>query len=188
MKKLERNKGTTLLELLAVIAIIGMMVAVSIPAFQKMSRGSRLRSGANSITNTLSWARQMAITYRRSYYVEFDDETTAPSPEKNRLRIFFVEKGGNPGTPDDRKQVGDWIDLPDQIVFFEGSAGIYKEPDDYVKFKPNGGATGATSPQPWTFTIYDKTTVESAAPDWDRAKTCNIYVLMVTGRIETVIE
>ena len=59
-----QKKSFTLIELLFVMLIIAIISAISIPAFISMGRGASMRSTVSSVYNTLSLARQWAITHR----------------------------------------------------------------------------------------------------------------------------
>ena len=78
-------RAITLIELLMVMVIMAIVMAVSVPAFNSMGRGSDLRGSVSSVRNTLSQSRQWAITHRESvtfgynasnYYV--NDSTGGP--------------------------------------------------------------------------------------------------------------
>ena len=196
MRTFARDKGVTLMELLTVIAIIGMMAAITLPAFHLMARGHKLNSSAKLITDTLSSARGLAITYRLSYWVELDCETTL-SPERDRLRIYYMIGGGNPDSIaqadyDQRVTVGKWKKLPEPVVFFPDVDDGYKPPQERLKFKANGGIVGPNGNFPANFTIVESTTLEGPNPrsqeQLAKAKTCNIKLNNVTGRVKATFE
>lgn len=56
-----RRHGFTLIEMLVVVAIIGICVAVSIPSFVEARRGSALRESSQTIIMTAKYARSMAL-------------------------------------------------------------------------------------------------------------------------------
>lgn len=184
MKALKKHNGMTLLELLMVIGIIAVLAAITLPSFVFMARGSRIRSAAKIVTDTLSAARGLAIAQRQSFYVEFDKNA-------NKVTIFALDKTKASPDPDvkaDRKYYGEWKKLPEPVTFYNYSSPLYKAPDDWIKFKPNGGASERSNPGlVSTFAIWDPTTLGNP-PDLAKAKTCNIKVDNVTGRIKAVIE
>ena len=59
-----KKAGMTLIELMAVMVIMAIIVSISIPAFIGMGRGFGMRSTVASVRNTLSFARQWAITHK----------------------------------------------------------------------------------------------------------------------------
>ena len=69
--------GFSLVELLIVIAIIGLMAGVSVPAFLTFMKSFRLRTAGRQILGDLNYARQEAITKSRDTYVFFDAATAS---------------------------------------------------------------------------------------------------------------
>ena len=69
-----KRAAFTLAELLAVIAILGIVVAASVPAFVGITRGSSMNTSASKLRTTLNLARQWAITHRDTTYVVFPDD------------------------------------------------------------------------------------------------------------------
>jgi prepilin-type N-terminal cleavage/methylation domain-containing protein len=76
MKRITRRRtgqrGYSLLELLTVVAIIGVMALVTIPAFVSMRNSSRMKSAMRSFTTDLRSARQLAIARGLQVKVSFD--------------------------------------------------------------------------------------------------------------------
>ncbi len=56
-----RQKAFTLLELLAVIAIIGLLAGLVVPAFSHLAESSKLTNAATQLANELNYAQQLAI-------------------------------------------------------------------------------------------------------------------------------
>ena len=61
-----RATGFTLIEMLTVIVIIGIVLAMGLPAVTKLMKSGGLSSASRQVANTLGLARQYAIT-RRTY-------------------------------------------------------------------------------------------------------------------------
>jgi prepilin-type N-terminal cleavage/methylation domain-containing protein len=122
IKNLRRQDeaGFTLIELLVVVGIIGIMVAVAIPAIGSYIKNYRIRGAAAQVAAELQTARARAIkrnatlgvvlvvvtptTYR---YVIEDDMTPPASSVRNNISVLVA----------DANQVGPIRQLPQGIVF-----------------------------------------------------------------------
>lgn len=61
----EPGRAFTLLELLVVVAIIGMLAAVSVPAIRALTQTNTLAAGHRQLLDDLALARQLAVSGRR---------------------------------------------------------------------------------------------------------------------------
>ena len=68
----EARDGFTLVELLIVCAILGILLAGTIPAFRGSFRGASLRRAAFDVAGTLRQARVLALGEERAWRVTFD--------------------------------------------------------------------------------------------------------------------
>lgn len=82
-----RVRGFTLLELLTVMAIMGIVMGAGIASFVQMRRGWEIRGAEAVIRSTLALSRQHAVTKRRSTIVVFRQNTT-------NAMIYVFEQGG----------------------------------------------------------------------------------------------
>ena len=140
--------GFTLVELLTVIAVMGIMLGVAVVGFNHFGRGVRLRTAGRLVQQQLDLARQRALTSRKTHGVQF---VSRAEPERDRLRIYYEESAGNKIT------VGRWTELPPGIEF--GAApppvGADMPPQtDGIQFRPTGRADSST----YSFKIHDTET------------------------------
>lgn len=61
----------TLVELLVVIGIIGILSAAALPSIRSLTQSNTLASGSRQVLDDLAYARQLAITGRRTVYMVF---------------------------------------------------------------------------------------------------------------------
>ena len=78
--------GYTLVEALVVVAIVGMISLVSVPAFTTMYRSNQLRVSARQAIMDLRWARQLAVTRQRA--VKF---SVTPGAGQKTYRIYLQD-------------------------------------------------------------------------------------------------
>lgn len=58
----KNNKSFTLMEMLVVMAIMGLILAISVPAFDSVIKTSKVSEGAKLVYKTLQFASQYAVT------------------------------------------------------------------------------------------------------------------------------
>ncbi|MDD3119436.1 MAG: prepilin-type N-terminal cleavage/methylation domain-containing protein, partial [Victivallales bacterium] len=90
----------TLIEILAVLAIAGILLGMALPAFEKLTKSNRVDAASTAIGSAISLARAQAIGNRR-YVAEVIPATTAngnadlqPYIYKG-YRLCFVNHTGN---------------------------------------------------------------------------------------------
>jgi len=120
-----RQEGKTLMELMVVVAIIGMVAAMGVPNLWALNSRMQARFATEEIASELRLARQLAITYRDRVRVVFDLEQQA-------LVAQFV----NAATTHHIYRYGD-----KDVVIDEPSAG----PE--ILFHPSGRSATATTIQ-----------------------------------------
>lgn len=76
-----RSRGFTLVEILMVLAILGIVMIVAMPSLVKSIRGNRLRVGARTVVMVGNYARTMAILRNRDMKVTLDKATSTISAE-----------------------------------------------------------------------------------------------------------
>lgn len=66
------DDGFSMMEIMLVLIIISILTTLSMPALQGFAASRRLKTSAQAIADTLTFAREMAITERHTHLVVFD--------------------------------------------------------------------------------------------------------------------
>ena len=74
--------GFTLVEVLVVLALVGMLLAIVMPSLGNLVPSARLRGSGNQIQRRLDWARSEARIQGKRMVLEFD-------LDKARYRVVF---------------------------------------------------------------------------------------------------
>lgn len=151
--KITRTKitGFTLIEMLAVMAIIAIILSLALPTFGPMIRTLKLKTAAENLANVLESARQYAITSGVDCYVVFPTTTGDTDMDYKAYKIY---------KPDTNTTIGKWEFLPNSIMIDSNCTFITSPPSPntitinfpedtdtsqqavtYIDFKPNGAAT-----------------------------------------------
>ena len=64
-------RGYSLVELMVAIGVLGLLVAISVPAITGLVRSSRLAGASNTLAADLRYARSIASAQRRTYAITF---------------------------------------------------------------------------------------------------------------------
>ena len=134
-----RSGGYSLMEILVVIAIIGILSLVTVPAFMNFQRRNHVRSALRSFTGDLRSFRQLAISKNVYVRVRFSANNRDYSAWQSRdlgvnwrpLKLGTIGEGSNTRT------------LPETLAF---SANTYNDSDNPVDalpdidFRPDGTA------------------------------------------------
>ncbi len=140
------GRAFTLLELLVVVAIIGLLAGVSIPAIRALTQTNTTAAGHRQLLDDLAYARQLAVSGRRVVYVVWApptlrahaDTIRAADPNLYPARVkeralrqltnlvngqytayaLFTRRsvGDQPGREQPR-YLTDWRQLPDGLLF-----------------------------------------------------------------------
>lgn len=125
MKKLwSRNAAFTLLELLAVMAIMVLLMSMSVGAYYGFVRGASLKSSVLSVKTTLQMAKQYAVTHRCRTVVLFWQDST------NSHYVVCAQEGTQQGISGTKLVSNDanWPALTDQEIYnlSTGKRGLVK--------------------------------------------------------------
>ena len=135
-----RRRGFTLVELLVVVGIMGLLLGVTVTAFDAIGKGAKMRSALMELKSSLSLARQYAITDRRATYIIFPDQyrvnwqAMVPNPDdygyiqEARYQSYYIMNQDSLEDKDlsteEKKfyrrvqyRLGRWQHLPKGIVF-----------------------------------------------------------------------
>jgi type IV fimbrial biogenesis protein FimT len=103
MQTLHRLSGMTLLELLVLVALLGILLTVGIPSLRSLREAQAVRDHLNAFFSTLRYARSEAIHHRAQVVVcpSTNSESASPSCSKddaerwNQGWIVFVNRDGD---------------------------------------------------------------------------------------------
>ncbi len=65
--------GYTLAEMMVVVAIVGLLTAIAVPAFSGYLKRTRLHGMQNELMTDIYYARSLAIAQRRTFQIVFPD-------------------------------------------------------------------------------------------------------------------
>ncbi|MBN1916698.1 MAG: prepilin-type N-terminal cleavage/methylation domain-containing protein [Verrucomicrobia bacterium] len=155
------RRAFTLVEMLAVIAVVGILLTVAILGFNAFGRSVRLRTAARVIQQHLAGARELAMTRQGVYGVWFLPNVGTP----DQIYIYYRPSTGPV------EKVRQPVDLP-QGIEFGNSETIPGDlpPSNGLDFKPTGRAE-AFGGGLLTFKIHDT----------DSGKEQEISVVPLTG-------
>ncbi len=87
------NKGFSLVELVAAVAVLGLLVGIATPSFLTMMRRSQVDAATRHILSDVNRARSLAITTGWEYRV-FGYNSDAASPFANQYRFLARANSG----------------------------------------------------------------------------------------------
>lgn len=143
----EYNSGFTLVELMIVVAIVGILAAIGAPSFQDMLNQTRASSLANELAASLNLARSEAIKRGTQVSVCKSGNITAASPTCSTTAswqngwLIFVDTGtsGTFDGTDARLKVGQPSNSSAVITADSTFA-------NYVSYLPSGMSKGSGLP------------------------------------------
>lgn len=164
MRRTTQNRGYSLVEMLVVVAIIGVISLVTVPNFMSLYRSMKIKSAIRLVSNELRAARQDAVSRYRPTMVSFG--TTAAE----RHSFWVYQWNSATSTWDERKvgQLEPETALENRTVYFtainypdtEPSGSLDGRPD--IIFETNGGIRNP----PVTPTLKVRTDVNIAKQEY----------------------
>lgn len=119
MSRSGHKPGFTLIEMLAVVAVIGLLLVVTMPAFNSMMSSSGIQTAVAKLRSTLGLARQWAITKHTKVYVVFPDDNAVSGVSQHKDKAFrafavYAVTNRSNGTGE---YISEWVYLPPKLVF-----------------------------------------------------------------------
>jgi uncharacterized protein (TIGR02596 family) len=185
--------GFSLIELLVVVAMMGILISLLIPAFGSIGQSNQLTSASQIVIGELNKARQEAIARNRAVQVRFytippkDQAANTSLKSMRAIQTVVLDERGDFGT---NARYGRLAHLPSGIQISTNASltslvlatnGTTNLPvfgsSDYVafRFRPNGGTDLATNSF-WTL-VSDRAT-ETPPPNF-----ATIQIDPRTGRV-----
>lgn len=129
--QLKNTRGVTLVEMMIVVAIMGILASIAVPNFARHLPGIRLKGDVRDVASVFRLARMRAVAECRHYGVYLDDGSTPPA-----YALFR-----------DIDENGVYNEIADSTLF---GAELYRKTeigqvnlsDDVVIFYPDGSSNG----------------------------------------------
>lgn len=104
--------GFTLVELLTIIALIGILAAIGTPAFKAMIDNSRLRGASQELLSNMQFIRTEAMKRNRNVVVSFAPANCVPTvPSGGGSYAMFIDDGSGASPADAKNNVRDGTEL-----------------------------------------------------------------------------
>ncbi len=153
------DSGMSLIEVMVVLAIIGMMAAIGMPSMQQWLARYGVRTAASEIAAALQLQRMRAVSQNRDFSIAFDSGAGA-------YTLYD-------GDPDDEVMVEPQArTLPPAILFSGGGGDSVQAPNDEIIFHADGSLNDGSA-------VVDAIYLGNAQGD-----IFSISVNRATGRVE----
>ena len=147
-----RQGGYSLAEALVVVAIIGLITGVTVPAFMNYLRANRIRSSAMYFQTALRFARQRAVTKHMLTRLSFK-----PNTDPGQYTIWEAKNDSN-GT------ITSWVVVYPQVRYLDQGVYFTNDGTEPVAdhYNSSGSITSATDGSPDIIFLADGSAVNAA--------------------------
>lgn len=152
---LKNNKGVTFIELVVVVAIIGILAGFGIPEYGRFAAKSTIRRAATELMQSMRLTRTMSIKENRTYLITID-----PATNTYRIGVDLAPAGGNGSLAD----VGDvYGQGPVRVINVQNEYGVNVVLDESnFTINPPNGPNGVAISSQSSFTFLSDS---SASPN-----------------------
>lgn len=162
----KKHSGFTIIELMVVVAIVGITAAFAFPSFQTVLKNRTIASTGASIISILQTARTEAITRSTKVTTCFSASNSAGTAAciepSNGATLYLLAFIDTEVVPNNKFDAGDTLisatnAFNDDIIFYQSTTDATITTGDYIEFNQRGSAkfeSGATNASAY-FSICD---------------------------------
>lgn len=131
----DKAKGFSLVELIVVVALIGIITAIATPSFMDWRRNVEYRAAARDIVSMMREAKARAISTNREHRVEFD-------VDGRRYRLVQGSRAADTPVAGWTTIIREYVSLPEGVNM-KSTVNCDSSADGNIEFNPNGTAGGS---------------------------------------------